>query len=186
MDWNAHQPIILLPEIIRRYFQSEANYLYADLKNNKIKVTLLPASNQKFLSHKVHAIEQSNPGWYSELYHAHAHFRRDRSLNALERITNLDDKAFYEFKHKKCKLEYIFTVSKKTKHGKYRKKQRVRQILKPVIKLRYGYDSRYLDFILERLTRGYKQNNYLVPPNDDVVDYFSNKTIDEKLDYAAF
>src|SRR3989344_6521420 len=181
MSWNAYHPIIFLPEKIRNYIQSEANYLYADLKNNQNTTTLIPADKPKFLGHKIHALEHANPKWYSELYHGHAHFRRDRSLNALDRIRNLEDKIFYEFKHKKSEQEYVYVVSKKNKRGKYRQKPKVKQILKPLIKSRYGYDLLYREFILERLTKGYKQDNYLVPPNDEVVDYFSSKTIEEKF-----
>ncbi|MBU4456776.1 MAG: hypothetical protein KKA65_04705, partial [Nanoarchaeota archaeon] len=94
MSWNSDIPIKELPRNIRTFFLKEANYLFKDLKNNKLVVILVNAPEPKHCGHKIRVVDCQNPCWYSELYHSIDYFRRDRSLRALERITQLNDGSF--------------------------------------------------------------------------------------------
>lgn len=91
MTWSPELPVHELPKILQKYFVVEARYLLADLRQNRLEVVLIPAQNPKHHSHKVRAVQNQNPDWYRDLYHSTRHFRRGRSINALERICSLAD-----------------------------------------------------------------------------------------------
>ena len=92
--WTPDEPLCELPAKIRRYYREHAEYLYYDLKENKLKIGLKPAPIPKYAGHKVHIVETWNPQWYSDLYWSRSSFRRDLSLRALERIKDQRDRPF--------------------------------------------------------------------------------------------
>jgi len=94
MEWNPDRPIKEFPEDIRESFVGEAEYLFNDLKSNKLTVVLAPAPEPKHCGHMIRVAESQNPRWYSDLYHSYEHFRRDRSLRALDRIRKSEDRIF--------------------------------------------------------------------------------------------
>lgn len=172
MAWDEYKSLQYLPWQIHLLFIEEAKYLLNDLKTNVHKVTLLPAQNPKFLNHKIHALEKENPKWYSNLYQSHAHFRRDRSLCALERIAIQEDKNYVHLSHKKNK-ECLFEQKAITK-GKNKKSKK-----KPLVPCKYGYDSLYRDFIFERLTKGYTQDGIQIPQNEIAKAFFYEKKLNQ-------
>ena len=89
--WNPEKPIIFLPENIRIYYVNEAKYLVNDLEKNKLSVVLVPAPDPRHHSHKIRVAASHNPTWYSDLYWSYNHFRRDKSIKALNRIINEKD-----------------------------------------------------------------------------------------------
>ncbi|MBI4142204.1 hypothetical protein HY484_04725 [Candidatus Woesearchaeota archaeon] len=101
--YDCNQPIKSLPKRLQKYFIAEANYLLTELKRNRLEVVLIPAPRPMHHSHKIRAVQNSNPEWYSELYLATPHFRRDRSLSALERICNQADQS-----PKQCPKQYQY------------------------------------------------------------------------------
>ena len=135
--WTPDEPISKLPEIIRGHFQEYAYFLRNNLEKNKLQVILTPAPEPKHQCHKIRVVETQNPSWYRELYHETPNFRRDRSLNSLERIINLKDQKFY---------------------------------IGP-----YKYDSIYRSLIKNILVEGYQFEEFLVPRNEDVYDFFCEK-----------
>ena len=94
MEWDSFSPVKLLPDNIRDLFTEEAGYLLHDLNNNRLEVVLISAPDPRFSGHKIRAIQNENPEWYKQLYHSYKHFRRDRSLKALNRIRKLEDRPF--------------------------------------------------------------------------------------------
>ncbi|GEM_PF-2427731 len=167
MTWDAYKSLEYLPWQIHQFFIAEAKYLLNDLKTNVHKVTLLPAQNPKFSNHKIHALEKENPKWYSQLYQSNKHFRRNRSLCALERIAIQEDKNYVHLINKK-NAPYLFEQPAITK-GK-NKKLKIKK--KPLVHCKYGYDTLYRDFIFERLTQGYIQDGIRIPENDIVRAFF--------------
>jgi len=53
MGWTSDYPINQLPENISNLFINEAKYLFHDIKNNKLKVVLIPAQKPRFIYHKI-------------------------------------------------------------------------------------------------------------------------------------
>ena len=92
--WNEFQPIAILPKRIQGYFVKDACFLRDDLLENKLKVILVPAPEERHTNHMIRVAETANPSWYSKLYAQNFYFRRDRSLRALERIAAGKDEAF--------------------------------------------------------------------------------------------
>jgi hypothetical protein len=86
MGWVPEQPIRLLPEIIREHFRDDALFLLGELESNRLEVILVPAPDPKHTGHMIRAVENRNPGWYSNLYWSYNHFRRDKSVRSLNRI----------------------------------------------------------------------------------------------------
>ena len=94
MTWTPDQPTIDLPESIRGFYVEEADFLYQDLRANRLEVILVPAPEPKHCGHMIRAVANRNPDWYRELYSTHSHFRRDLSLRALDRIRMQKDRPF--------------------------------------------------------------------------------------------
>ena len=92
--WNSKNSTRELPEDIRRYFIEEAKFLHSNLKQNKLSVSLIDAPYQRFEGHKITIVNVINPESYSSMYQRYFHFRRDRSLNALERLRKSEDNPF--------------------------------------------------------------------------------------------
>ncbi len=87
-------PLKILPEEVCEIFTLQAEFLLNELKQNRLEVVLIPAPEPRFEGHKIRIVNSSNPTWYSELFHLHQYFRRDRSEAALRRISTLQDQAF--------------------------------------------------------------------------------------------
>lgn len=94
ISWNPDFPVRYLDQKINVYFREHANYLLQYLKNNILRVVLIPASEKKFHGHMIRAVESENPLWYRKLIDEHNHFRRDRSCRALDRIRENKDGLF--------------------------------------------------------------------------------------------
>ncbi|MBI5871883.1 hypothetical protein HZB88_02255 [archaeon] len=93
-EWVPELPIDYLPEYIKEAFRQDAELLLYELKINKLEVILIPAPTPQHSGHKIRAVQNKNPYWYSKLYHTYNHFRRDRSIRALKRIRDLHDRKF--------------------------------------------------------------------------------------------
>lgn len=111
--WNPSEPIGKLPEKVRGVFRNVANNLILGLERNKLVIGLAPGSDSRHPYRKRRVVVHSNPSWYSELYHSYPHFRRDRSVNALSRIRDLEDKTYlsgtykYDFIYRRLILENL-------------------------------------------------------------------------------
>lgn len=92
--WDTDNPVKDLPARIRQAFVEEAKYLHDELEQNMLTVVLIPAPEPKHVNHMIRAAVSQNPYWYRELYHSNRHFRRDRSLRALDRIRKMQDRKF--------------------------------------------------------------------------------------------
>ena len=84
--WDEYKLINFIPKPIQNLFVEDARFLYGDLSANKLHIVLIPAPEPMHVGHRIRKVEIANPDWYSKLYHQYVHFRRDRSLKALERI----------------------------------------------------------------------------------------------------
>jgi len=107
--WTPDRSIRELPKDIRRHFIDEAGFLLSELSEQRLEVILDKAPDPRFDSHKVRKVINRNPKWYSEIYHSHKHFRRDRSLRALNRIYTLHDFSQYtiRFSYQSFYREFI-------------------------------------------------------------------------------
>lgn len=103
--WDFDTSIDRLPKQISKLFSKCADDLYNELKCNKTRVVLIPAPEPRFDGHKIRMVENYNPDWYSNLYYAYQHFRRDRSLRSLDRIRDGKDKVF-RASHKYARYKY--------------------------------------------------------------------------------
>src|SRR3989338_11592644 len=90
MAWIPSQPVRQLSQDISELFLEEAGDMLKELKDNRLEVVLIPAPSPRFEGHKVRAVQNRNPEWYSRLYNSHSSFRRELCINAMKRI--LDDK----------------------------------------------------------------------------------------------
>jgi hypothetical protein len=109
--WDPSKPLAdLNNETIRNIFLDYARFLYYDLESNKLDVVLVPAPDPKHCNHMIRKAINNNPQWYSDLYWSNKHFRRDRSINALERIVDEKDRPFRSlpFKYDAVYRELIF------------------------------------------------------------------------------
>ena len=94
MRWNPNRPINELPNNIRKFYVEHADFLYNDLRLNRLDVILIHAPEPMHCNHKIRFVQNENPLWYSELYRSNPHFRRDRSLRSLNRIREQKDRPF--------------------------------------------------------------------------------------------
>ncbi|MEK6819867.1 MAG: hypothetical protein AABY03_01560 [Nanoarchaeota archaeon] len=92
--WNPNKSTRELPREVRKQFSEEAKFLHSDLKANKLSVVLADAPYQRFEGHKIRVVNARNPEGYSAMYQSYFHFRRDRSLNSLERLKKSEDNPF--------------------------------------------------------------------------------------------
>ena len=91
MCWSFKQSIKQLPDLLQDFFVEEAEILLIDLETNRLEISLAVAPEPKFEGHKIRVVDNKNPYWYSNLYWDYYHFRRDRSVKALNRIKNKKD-----------------------------------------------------------------------------------------------
>jgi len=91
MVWGPEKAVRELPDYIQAAFTDEASALYNELRHNRLTVILIPAPRPMHSGHMIRAVESENPSWYRDLYHSVAHFRRDRSMAALDRIRKGQD-----------------------------------------------------------------------------------------------
>ena len=90
--WGPEKSLGLLPEDIRARFMLEAGYLLAELVQHSLRVVLVPAPDPRFWGHKIRVAEDHNPAWYSEVFWRFPHWRRDRTLRSLKRLSRAEDK----------------------------------------------------------------------------------------------
>ncbi len=134
-----------LPTKIANVFSEEAERLYSELVENRLKVVLVPARVERYEGHMIRAVESKNPSWYRELYQATPHLKRRRTLNSLERIARTQD------------LPYSDRRGAVSPHGSY--DTRYRELIRE--RLTKGYevnglyipeDHRIVDFFSEKTT----------------------------------
>ena len=89
--WTVDQPLKGLEKEIAAYFTDQAGFLSQQLKDNRLKVVLIPAPESRHYGHKIRVVESRNMEWYREMYVKYRHFRRDRSLKSLQRISRKQD-----------------------------------------------------------------------------------------------
>lgn len=94
MGWCIEKAVSELPDKLAEEFREEAKGLLKELEENRLTVVLIPAPEPKHISHMIRAVENNNPHWYRELYHSHWNFRRDRSIKALKRLAEGNDKEY--------------------------------------------------------------------------------------------
>ncbi len=94
MNWDVEKQIKYLPTEIADVFSEEAERLYSELVENRLKVVLVPARVERYEGHMIRAVESKNPRWYRDLYQATPHLKRRRTLNSLERIAQTQDLAY--------------------------------------------------------------------------------------------
>ncbi len=68
MLFDPDQPIRQFPKTVRRYYASQADYLYDDLVENRLEVILVPPPDLRFSGHMIRAVVNQNPAWYRHLY----------------------------------------------------------------------------------------------------------------------
>lgn len=98
--WTPERPLKELNEEILEEYIQHADFLYRDLRENKLTIVLAPASEPKHCLHMIRKTVVYNPEWYSELYWSHNSFRRDLSMLALDRLRNLEDKPLGSVKYR--------------------------------------------------------------------------------------
>jgi hypothetical protein len=115
--WNAEKSVALLPEFVREKIADEASILYHDLKNNKLKVVLVPAPQQRHADHMIRTAVSFNPAWYSkDIYPEKEYCGKVRkfSLAALKRLKDGKDKNFivgnYKFTYDSLFRKYIMRM----------------------------------------------------------------------------
>src|SRR3989339_1829161 len=94
--FNPESSLSVYSPLVQQMFSNEANFLLDDLIQHKLSVGLVDAPEPQHPNHKIRTVLIYNPSWYSELYHNHPHFRRDRSIRALTRIKQNKDQPFRE------------------------------------------------------------------------------------------
>ena len=179
--WTPEQRLNDLPDdSVRDYFVLEAGILYQSLKKHKRVLGLAPAPEPQHQGHKIHILVEPSIEWYGQLWWRHAYgtntnrgywkdkgwianngkrdvipkkrrsvtriqgrIQRGRCLKALERLVKLEDRP---------------TVWRKISQGGEGD--------------RNAYDTLFRDFVLERLTEGYTEQNQDVHPELVVCDYF--------------
>ena len=157
--WTPEYSIRDLPGEVRQIFLEEANSLLQSLKNNRLRVILVPYDDYRYADRKIRAVETSNPEWYQDLWLSHVYplykkpryryrsnIRRKRTLSALERIVNLKDQFFSEnsLPHTRYRNDYLFR-----------------------------------ELICERLTVGYEEGSEFVLPDNKVREYFGLEPVRE-------
>ncbi len=94
MGWSTKRAVSELSDKIAKEFRGEAIGLLRELEENQLQIGLIPAPEPKHYTHMIRVVLQRNPSWYSELYWDYSNFRRDRSLSALKRLSEGNDKPF--------------------------------------------------------------------------------------------
>jgi hypothetical protein len=92
MGWETDLPVNELPDDLQQMYVVYAKFLLGDILSRTPPVMLLPAPEPKFSGHKVRYSQ--NPDWYRRLYNTTSHWKRQRALAALVRISNLQDREF--------------------------------------------------------------------------------------------
>lgn len=132
MEWDSTKPIKENSKLAM-ILSEGAEILYRDLKNNKLRVILIPAPDPHFEGHKIRVVESHPPEWYREVYHEYsfeAEYRcketgrkrkylssrisRKKSLDSLKRISKMRDKPniFYDTLYREI-------ILRETEKGKF-------------------------------------------------------------------
>ena len=116
--WTPEEPISKLEKEIRKQYRNHAEILYKELSSNKLEVELIPAPDPQFIEHKIRIAVNHPPYWFSELYHKYKYgINRKRSLEALNRIQNYEDK---KTENNKYIYDAMFRELIKEKSEKYK------------------------------------------------------------------
>lgn len=81
-SWKPSEPVAHAPEQLQEAIRAEAAYLLQELQERYLRVILAPAPEPQHCGHKIRSVEQRNPQWYRNLWHAHAYRRRGRKWRA--------------------------------------------------------------------------------------------------------
>lgn len=82
--------MINLPNELQEEYKNWASFLLYELKNKHLQVGLKDAPEPMHYDHKIRIVLNSNPEWYSNLYHNHpCKFARRLLLESLERFREL-------------------------------------------------------------------------------------------------
>ncbi|MBI2524154.1 hypothetical protein HYW11_03000 [Candidatus Peregrinibacteria bacterium] len=109
-EWLPELPTSNAPEDLQYAIRHEAHRMSQELRERYLRVILIPAPDPSHNSHKIRAVEEQNPDWYRELWHANAYRRkgkkwrtktdstikRTRVQRALEHIAEGTDRSFHE------------------------------------------------------------------------------------------
>jgi len=106
-DWNPKYKLSYLPLSLRNIFLKEAETLYQELTNNRLKVVLVPAPNPTHYNHKIRVVENSNPEWYSSLYFETNRGKRRLFEKSISRLVKGEDQDFNE-KNEKYSYDQLF------------------------------------------------------------------------------
>jgi hypothetical protein len=86
--WTPEKRLSYLPDFPRNLFITDAEFLYGELMDNKLKVVLSPAPSPQHADHKIRIAQSHNPEWYSSIYYSHNRRGRKFLKNSLWRIVN--------------------------------------------------------------------------------------------------
>jgi len=86
VDWTTEMSTSTLPRSIGNYFADTGGKLHDNLSKFMYKAIFVPEPTIHNRWNRAMKILEVNPRWYSDLYRQHSNFRRDRSLESLERI----------------------------------------------------------------------------------------------------
>lgn len=109
-DWDSGSALREYAPCVSERFQNVADEMRAELRNQYLDVTLVPAPDPKFTGHKIRVAVNSNPGWYRDLWHEYAKVRakkgrlrkttssigRSRINKALSEISEGNDRPYRE------------------------------------------------------------------------------------------
>ena len=119
-DYDSRKTTRVLPEYVRESFVSVASMLLANLKDSRMRISLIPNIDYDYREKRV--LEQANPWWYRKLFRENKHWNRGRTINALLRIINGSDGNYgvrrfkYDFKLRELITE-ILTFGYRTDDG---------------------------------------------------------------------
>lgn len=144
-------PVTSLPFNIAKKFRETAHYLLVDLEDNKFHVVLVPAPAPTHSGHKIRQATGQNPEWYSVIFDKKSK-RKSRSV----RVGNNGQGQIRQ------RVGLALLRIMKDKDGRHVGKM-------------YSYDRMLRELIKKMLCEGYETSLGQVPPNDEAVEYFTEK-----------
>jgi len=153
MNWNPNNQLSQLPKDILKKFADFADFLYQDLKINRLEVVLIPAPDPQFSGHKIRVVNNRNSGWYSNLYWSYSNLKRKRLMKALDMLRKTQDKDFRINKSGR----YAFHI------------------------YNYSYHLLCRELIFDMLTEGYLDGSERIFPNNSIRSFFGMDTIEEEF-----
>lgn len=86
--WTPKKRLSYLPDFPRNLFITDAELLYQEFMNNKLKVVLSPAPDPQHADHKIRIAQSHNPEWYASIYFSHNRQKRKLLEKSLWRIVH--------------------------------------------------------------------------------------------------